>query len=172
MVGLSGVEPLTSPLSGVRSNQLSYRPLWLPFASAGLPACRHQLFPDSGGADRDRTGDLLNANQALSQLSYSPRYSAPSGATAPIALLPERQPRSRSYWSDSPLWSALLIRALVRPINHLILCGEIGLEAPYGSIPFLIDERNVLNPPGDIGYRLNGSTLEACLRGTKERVVN
>jgi len=26
MVGLSGIEPLTSPLSGVRSNQLSYRP--------------------------------------------------------------------------------------------------------------------------------------------------
>jgi hypothetical protein len=25
-----------------------------------------------GGADRDRTCDLLNANQALSQLSYSP----------------------------------------------------------------------------------------------------
>ena len=26
MVGLAGVEPATSPLSGVRSNQLSYRP--------------------------------------------------------------------------------------------------------------------------------------------------
>ncbi len=26
MVGLSGLEPLTSPLSGVRSSQLSYRP--------------------------------------------------------------------------------------------------------------------------------------------------
>ena len=29
----------------------------------------------TGGAGRDRTGDLLNANQALSQLSYSPRSS-------------------------------------------------------------------------------------------------
>ncbi len=27
---------------------------------------------ESGGATRDRTADLLNANQALSQLSYSP----------------------------------------------------------------------------------------------------
>jgi hypothetical protein len=27
---------------------------------------------NAGGAGRDRTGDLLNANQALSQLSYSP----------------------------------------------------------------------------------------------------
>ena len=27
---------------------------------------------DFGGADRDRTGDLLLAKQALSQLSYSP----------------------------------------------------------------------------------------------------
>ena len=36
---------------------------------------RHQ-FPifkkQCGGADRDRTCDLLNANQMLSQLSYSP----------------------------------------------------------------------------------------------------
>ncbi len=31
------------------------------------------------GADRDRTGDLLVANQALSQLSYSPRA---GGSTA------------------------------------------------------------------------------------------
>ena len=53
VVGLGRVELPTSPLSGVRSNQLSYR-------------------PKTGGAGRDRTGDLLNANQALSQLSYSP----------------------------------------------------------------------------------------------------
>ena len=30
------------------------------------------LTTDFGGADRDRTGGLLVANQALSQLSYSP----------------------------------------------------------------------------------------------------
>jgi hypothetical protein len=29
MVGLGGFEPPTSPLSGVRSNQLSYRPRYL-----------------------------------------------------------------------------------------------------------------------------------------------
>ena len=55
MVGLGRIELPTSPLSGVRSSQLSYR-------------------PKDGGAGRDRTGDLLNANQALSQLSYSPRF--------------------------------------------------------------------------------------------------
>jgi hypothetical protein len=56
-VGLGRLELPTSPLSGVRSNHLSYRP---------VPG------RVSGGAGRDRTGDLLNANQALSQLSYSP----------------------------------------------------------------------------------------------------
>jgi hypothetical protein len=33
------------------------------------PATAYRFF---GGADRDRTGGLLVANQALSQLSYSP----------------------------------------------------------------------------------------------------
>ena len=60
MVGLGRVELPTSPLSGVRSSQLSYRPVEKP----GI----------TGGAGRDRTGDLLNANQALSQLSYSPWF--------------------------------------------------------------------------------------------------
>ena len=58
LVGLGGLEPPTSPLSGARSNHLSYRPKDLR----------------SGGADRDRTGDPRVANAVLSQLSYSPRW--------------------------------------------------------------------------------------------------
>ena len=47
---------------------------------------RHQ-FPifkkQYGGADRDRTCDLLNANQMLSQLSYSPyKYGSRSSGPA------------------------------------------------------------------------------------------
>ena len=54
LVGLGRFELPTSPLSGVRSNQLSYRPERGAFA---------------GGACRDRTGDPLLAKQVLSQLS-------------------------------------------------------------------------------------------------------
>jgi len=57
VVGLGGLEPPASPLSGVRSNHLSYRPM-----------CLHP----SGGASRDRTDDPLLAKQVLSQLSYGP----------------------------------------------------------------------------------------------------
>jgi hypothetical protein len=37
----------------------------------GVP--RTPFFQKLGGASRDRTGDLLHAMQALSQLSYSPK---------------------------------------------------------------------------------------------------
>ena len=54
VVGLGGLEPPASPLSGARSNHLSYRP--------------NVSSPD-GGACRDRTDDPLLAKQVLSQLS-------------------------------------------------------------------------------------------------------
>ena len=38
-----------------------------------------------GGADRDRTDDLLNAIQALSQLSYNPVHARVRGLTGPLA---------------------------------------------------------------------------------------
>ena len=58
MVGRGRFELPTSRLSSARSNQLSYRPVALKI----------------GGGDQDRTDDLLLAKQALSQLSYTPKF--------------------------------------------------------------------------------------------------
>ena len=57
MVGLGGLEPPTSRLSGVRSNRLSYK-------------------PNNGGDEEIRTPDPLLARQVLSQLSYTPNGSS------------------------------------------------------------------------------------------------
>ena len=64
MVGLSGLEPPTSRLSGARSNQLSYKPM------AALSSSPFGL--RRGGDDGIRTHDPLLAGQVLSQLSYTP----------------------------------------------------------------------------------------------------
>ena len=48
-------------------------PLKLPIVIFARCLVNFNGFPSSG-ADRDRTDDLLNAIQALSQLSYSPGY--------------------------------------------------------------------------------------------------
>ena len=57
LVGVPGVEPGTSSLSGTRSNQLSYTPNW---------AWEH------GGGSGIRTRDFQLAKLALCQLSYAP----------------------------------------------------------------------------------------------------
>jgi hypothetical protein len=81
LVGRGGVEPPTSRLSGVRSNHLSYRPQstgrsWPQGCGWSLSPRRGTTPEDSaggtgeaGGAYRDRTGDLMLAKHALSQLS-------------------------------------------------------------------------------------------------------
>ena len=72
MVGLDGLEPSTSRLSGARSSHLSYKPfsligsdstIMLPFWVSEFP---------TGGDDGVRTHDPLLAGQVLSQLSYTP----------------------------------------------------------------------------------------------------
>ena len=60
LVGLRGLEPPTLRLSGVRSNQLSYKPILKSF--------------DFSGDEEIRTLDPLLARQVLSQLSYTPVF--------------------------------------------------------------------------------------------------
>ena len=80
-MGLNGLEPSTSRLSGGRSNLLSYKPIFLspdttPFElSLGTTWLRLGPCPVSlGGDNRDRTDDPLLAKQVLSQLSYTPMF--------------------------------------------------------------------------------------------------
>ena len=68
LVGLDGLEPSTSRLSGARSSHLSYRPV----SSFGLLARSPCSLLTAGGDDGIRTHDPLLAGQVLSQLSYTP----------------------------------------------------------------------------------------------------
>ena len=70
MVGLSGLEPPTSRLSGGRSNRLSYKPILVWLNSLSLRVLLDVAI--HGGDKRDRTADPLLAKQVLSQLSYTP----------------------------------------------------------------------------------------------------
>ena len=64
-MGLSGLEPPTSRLSGVRSNRLSYKPGYVSYSFLR----RYFLCYGDGEI---RTLDPLLARQVLSQLSYAP----------------------------------------------------------------------------------------------------
>ena len=73
-MGLSGLEPPTSRLSGVRSNQLSYKPILKS--------------SDFSGDEEIRTLDPLLARQVLSQLSYTPMDAGlPSFEAIPYSFL-------------------------------------------------------------------------------------
>ena len=54
----------------------------------------------TGGAGRDRTGDLLNANQALSQLSYSPAFSSEADWTQGSPGLAGKSPKNNAQNSS------------------------------------------------------------------------
>ena len=68
-MGLSGLEPPTSRLSGGRSNLLSYKPILVWLKSLKPKGSDVAIL---GGDKRDRTADPLLAKQVLSQLSYTP----------------------------------------------------------------------------------------------------
>ena len=82
-MGLSGLEPPTSRLSGVRSNQLSYKPILKSY--------------DSSGDEEIRTLDPLLARQVLSQLSYAPILMGLSGLEPPTSRLSGVRSNRLSY---------------------------------------------------------------------------
>ena len=70
LVGLDGLEPSTSRLSGARSSHLSYKPeLTHRLYDSFICFCQPLL---TGGDEGNRTLDPLLAGQVLSQLSYTP----------------------------------------------------------------------------------------------------
>ena len=74
LVGVPGVEPGTSSLSGTRSNQLSYTPRW-PHAAPPEATPWSSATPrrPAGGAEGIRTPDPLVANQMLWPAELRPR---------------------------------------------------------------------------------------------------
>ncbi len=76
-----------------------------------------------GGADRDRTDDLLNAIQALSQLSYGPTHQV----SCDCCVLSERVENTAgkvkrslagSRWGGIAAKRAAIVGAMVCPITH------------------------------------------------------
>jgi hypothetical protein len=99
---------------------------------SGLQPTRGARFRKAGGAGRDRTGDLLNANQALSQLSYSPFY--PSVPDEPTRLRnePKLVGLGRVELPTSPLSGVRSNQLSYRPETRK---GEIRIEADWTQSP-------------------------------------
>jgi hypothetical protein len=88
MVELNGIEPSRFPLRGRagRPSRVLVAGGPAPRAPRRRSTVRSCAYSDefevavsTGGAERDRTVDLLNAIQALSQLSYSPTVGGRAG---------------------------------------------------------------------------------------------
>ena len=109
LVGVTGVEPVTSSLSGTRSNQLSY-----------TPGC-------VGGGNGIRTRDFQLAKLALYQLSYAPVVFRPRDHKAQFAsdaYIPEH--------SCLPAFEAEVVRQALNLCLVVLFVAPVkpGLIAP------------------------------------------
>ena len=108
-MGLSGLEPPTSRLSGVRSNQLSYRPKYSIKAGNenrtrdnSLEGCGFttKLYPHgSNGAGQNRTADTRSFNPLLYRLSYRAIY---NGRTENRTRISAVTGRRHNHWTIRP----------------------------------------------------------------------
>ena len=148
MVGLDRLELSTSPLSGVRSSHLSYRPGELNRIGPYLKARAAQ----TGGAGRDRTGDLLNANQALSQLSYSP-FRLPAIRPSTSSSKPFPGAGRRRLIADSLFLNRGQLDAETMSPAHGL--SDKSLELPSGDT----ERAHYLHRSGRSGLEWNGCSL-------------
>ena len=100
---------------------------------------------NSGGAERDRTADLLLAKQALSQLSYSPDsiFGDPLSALCMVGLGRIELPTSRlsgvrsnhlSYWPGGEAARSLETEPYA-PDARFDLSGFLGVESSESERP-------------------------------------
>ena len=88
-MGLVGFEPTTSPLSGVRSNQLSYKPDGLSaghlarlFTLAGHESCQCTALPPSGAGPPVGAGKFKDNHLASQVNAFCQRFAAFFGGTS------------------------------------------------------------------------------------------
>ncbi|CDX30740.1 hypothetical protein MPLSOD_130137 [Mesorhizobium sp. SOD10] len=68
----------------------------------GRPKPNEHMLVLAGGAEGDRTPDLIIANDALSQLSYSPVPADGLVSVAAVSCQGERPGRPQAPWPDGP----------------------------------------------------------------------
>ena len=73
----------------------------LPSEGAGNTKIRkhHRMFPELGGDDRDRTDYLLNAIQALSQVSYAPKQFVSGCFPECLFIIAWRKKKCKSFFA-------------------------------------------------------------------------
>ena len=158
---------------------LGLAPMALPTTMSGLVSQRRKSH-GGGGAEGNRTPDLLIANEALSQLSYSPAVQAADNADRGPASQPCGRPPLRTVAPDGRLGRVRaapgrpdVITALFQLINAviglfiwaLILAAMFSMLTAFG----VLDTRNRLVwTIGDFLYRVT----EPVLRPVRNMLPN
>ena len=138
VVGLTGLEPVTSALSGQRSNRLSYRPVFLPTPKAtadrgGMPNARGQP------AGRLRAPALVAPPNATSQ-GHRRTHCGRARPTATASSPGDRRPLG---WTPPPTGR------LTRPGRCQSAAAQSGVTNPVQS-----SARVTSKPPRTVADRL------------------
>ncbi len=91
------------------------------------------------GANRDRTDDLLNAIQALSQLSYGPEFAVAPSSAATGGLLAMAGGAVKQFWRQNDL----PVVNLSRPLGGFDRQGTLRGEAQKTAVENLSIEQNL-----------------------------